>query len=69
VRVSVPGREARLRCGDGQTVEFAGATTVTFQSTTTCLVQVDRARGTLTASQTCSATCAEADGKVMCGGC
>ncbi len=69
VRVSAPGREARIRCGDGQAAEFAGATSLSFTSMQTCVVQIGRGRGALTVSGGCSAVCTEENGRVTCAGC
>jgi outer membrane biosynthesis protein TonB len=68
VRFSVPGREARVQCGDGQAADFSGATSMTFATTTTCLVKVDHGRGAVQVSQTGTVTCAEDAGKVSCSG-
>jgi hypothetical protein len=68
VKFSTPGREGRLRCGDGQTAEFAGATTMSFSGTVTCLVQIDKGRGTVQVSKNATVTCSEDAGKVTCSG-
>jgi hypothetical protein len=69
VRVSAPGREARVRCGDGQAAEFSGATSLSFTSMQTCVVQIGHGRGALTVSGGCSAICTEENGRVTCTGC
>jgi hypothetical protein len=68
VRFSVPGRDARLQCGDGQATEFSGNTTLRFTGTTTCLVKVDHGRGAIQLSQGGTVTCTEDSGKVSCSG-
>ncbi len=68
VKFSTPGREAKLQCGDGQTSEFAGATTMSFSGTTTCLVRIDSGKGAVQVSRTATVTCSEDAGKVTCAG-
>lgn len=69
VRFSVPGREGRVQCGDGQTASFAGATTMTFTGgTVTCLVAIDKGKGAVQVSRNGTVTCSEDAGKVTCSG-
>ncbi|MFN7145369.1 MAG: hypothetical protein ACK4YP_16470 [Myxococcota bacterium] len=68
MKFSTPGREARLQCGDGQTADFAGATTMSFSSTTTCLVRIDSGKGAVQVSRSAVVTCSEDAGKVTCSG-
>ncbi len=68
VKFSAPGREGRLQCGDGQTADFAGATTMSFETTTTCLVRIDKGKGTVTVSKSAMVSCTEDAGLVACSG-
>lgn len=68
VKFSAPGREGKVRCGDGQTVEFTGATTLNFSGTVTCLVQIGQGRGAVQVSRSSTVSCSEDVGKVSCTG-
>ena len=68
VKFTAPGREGKVRCGDGQAVSFAGSTTLSFGGTTTCLVQIDQGRGAVQVTRSTTVTCAEDAGKVTCAG-
>lgn len=68
VKFVTPGREGKLQCGDGQTAEFAGATTMSFTTTTTCLVRIGQGKGPAQVSKTATVTCTEDNGKVSCTG-
>lgn len=68
VKFSAAGREGKLQCGDGQTAEFAGAATMTFATTTTCLVRIGTGRGAVQVSRSASVNCTEDAGKVSCTG-
>jgi hypothetical protein len=68
VRFSVSGAEGTINCGDGQRAEFAGSTTMSFEGTTTCLVKVDKSKGTVQVSRNASVNCTVAGDKVMCTG-
>ena len=68
VKFTAPGREGKVRCGDGQTVSFSGATTLSFGGTTTCLVQIDQGRGAVQVTRSTTVTCTEDAGKVVCAG-
>ncbi|MSP54815.1 MAG: hypothetical protein EXR69_04300 [Myxococcales bacterium] len=68
VKFTAPGREGKIRCGDGQTAEFAGATTLSFAGTVTCLVQIDKGRGAVQVGRSTTVTCSEDAGKVTCTG-
>jgi hypothetical protein len=57
-----------VRCGDGQTVEFTGATTLNFSGTVTCLVQIGQGRGAVQVSRSSTVSCTEDVGKVSCTG-
>lgn len=68
VKFTSPGREGKVRCGDGQTAEFSGATTLNFSGTVTCLVQIGQGRGAVQVSRSSTVTCSEDSGKVSCSG-
>ena len=68
MKFNAPGREGKIRCGDGQTAEFAGATTLSFSGTVTCLVQIDKGRGAVQISRSTTVSCSEDNGKVTCTG-
>lgn len=68
VKFTAPGREGKVRCGDGQTAEFTGATTLNFSGTVTCLVQIGQGRGAVQVSRSSTVTCSEDSGKVSCSG-
>ncbi len=68
VKFTAPGREGKVRCGDGQAVSFAGSTTLSFGGTTTCLVQIDQGRGAVQVTRSTTVTCTEDAGKVTCAG-
>lgn len=68
VKFTAPGREGKVRCGDGQTAEFSGATTLNFSGTVTCLVQIGQGRGAVQVSRSSTVTCSEDSGKVSCSG-
>jgi hypothetical protein len=68
VKFSIPGHEGKLQCGDGQTADFAGATTMSFEGTTTCLVRIGSGKGAVQVSKSATVTCSEDAGKVSCGG-
>ena len=68
MKFSIPGHEGKLQCGDGQTADFAGATTMSFEGTTTCLVRIGSGKGAVQVSKSATVTCSEDAGKVSCGG-
>ena len=68
VKISTPGREAKVQCGDGQSAEFTGGTTLQFSGTVTCLVRMGQGRGPLQVSHSASVTCSEDGGRVTCTG-
>jgi hypothetical protein len=69
VRFSVPASEGKIQCGDGQTAEFVGATSMTFQSLTTCRVKTggkDARQGVIQVERAGSITCTEAGTALSC---
>ncbi len=68
VKFTAPGREGKVRCGDGQVAEFTGATTLNFSGTVTCLVQIGQGRGAVQIGRSTTVTCSEDSGKVSCTG-
>ena len=68
VRFSANGGEAKVQCGDGQTAEFAGSTSLTFVGTQTCRVRIGRGQGAVQVSRGGTVTCSDDNGKVTCTG-
>jgi hypothetical protein len=68
VRFSAPGQEGKIQCGDGQSVEFVGASTMNFTGTVTCRVKVGSGMGVVQLTQAANVSCSEAAGRVSCTG-
>jgi len=70
VKFSVPGKEGKIQCGDGQTAEFVGGTTMTFQSVTTCKVKSDKDKkqGVIQLDHGGTITCNDFGSNLSCGG-
>ena len=66
VKVVSQGAEAVLRCGDGQVRTFVGTTRMTFDSVTTCRVDIGDSRGVFQASTATTITCTDSGGVVVC---
>ena len=66
VKVVSQGTEATLRCGDGQQRTFVGSTRITFETITTCRVEIDDSRGVFQANGDATITCAVSGGAVSC---
>lgn len=69
VKFSIPGREGKIQCGDGQTAEFVGATSITFQGLTTCRVKTsgkEAKQGVVQVERASSVTCTEAGTALSC---
>ncbi len=67
VRFSVPGKEGRVQCGDGQTTEFVGSTTMSFTGTVTCRVKVDKLQGVVQIERGGTVTCSDNGSVLSCG--
>ncbi|MFT5684064.1 MAG: hypothetical protein ACI8RZ_005005 [Myxococcota bacterium] len=66
VKVVSQGSEATLRCGDGQQRTFVGSTRMSFETVTTCRIDIGDVRGVFQASATGTITCTESGGSVSC---
>ncbi len=69
VRFSIPAREGKIQCGDGQTAEFVGSTSITFQGLTTCRVKTsgkEAKQGVIQVERASSVTCSETGTALSC---
>jgi hypothetical protein len=66
VKVVSQGVETALLCGDGQTRTFVGSTRMTFDTITTCRVEIGDVRGVFQATESTTITCSESGGMVVC---
>ena len=69
VKFSVAGKEGKIQCGDGQSAEFVGGTSMSFDSVTTCRVKTsgkDGKQGVVQVEKAGSVTCAEFGTSLSC---
>jgi len=67
IRFMLPRLEGKIRCGDGQTVEFVGGITMKFTSQQACIIEtLNGARGGVAVSEKRTFTCAAGEGSVQC---
>ncbi len=66
VKVVSQGVETTLLCGDGQQRTFVGTTRMTFDSVTTCRVEIGESRGVFQAAAAGTISCVESSGAVQC---
>ena len=68
VRFSVPGKEGRIQCGDGQDAEFVGSTSLSFEGSVTCRITADKKRGAVQLDHATSVSCSDVGTVLSCGG-
>lgn len=70
VKFSVPGKEGKVQCGDGQVAEFVGGTTMSFDGVTTCRVKVEKEKkqGVIQVDHGGTIVCNDFGSSLACGG-
>jgi len=69
VKFSVAGKEGKIQCGDGQSAEFVGGTSMSFDSVTTCRVKTsgkDGKQGVVQVEKAGTVSCAEFGTSLSC---
>jgi len=56
-----------VQCGDGQTAEFVGSTSMSFTGTVTCRVKVDKKQGVVQIDRGGTITCSDNGVSLTCG--
>lgn len=70
VKFSIPGKEGKVQCGDGQVAEFVGGTTMSFEGVTTCRVKVEKEKkqGVIQVDHAGTIVCNDSGSTLACGG-
>jgi hypothetical protein len=69
VKFNVPAKEGKIQCGDGQTSEFVGSATMSFQGLTTCRVKTrgkEGIQGVIQVERAGAITCTDAGTSLSC---
>ncbi len=69
VKFSVPGKEGKIQCGDGQSAEFVSGTTMSFAGVTTCRVKTggkDAKQGVIQVERGGTVTCSDFGSSLSC---